>query len=199
MATFGAKHPCFAPFAGEETSTALPSYEGGVVIGPLVSANLTVALASGEIYGDDIKQEQMNEFASGSLPLETVDIEDTVKAKIYGLTPGEDGELGYGANDEAPYGGVAYYKTLLRKGKKLYRAYFYPKAQAAIGNDNASTRGSSITFQTDTTTFTILPPLFPDGKWRYEKTCATEAEAIAWIEGKLNMAQVTPPQEEPEG
>ena len=46
MAQFGAKCPMFAPFK-TEPAAALPTYDTAVTVGALVSANLTVNLASG--------------------------------------------------------------------------------------------------------------------------------------------------------
>ena len=56
MAQFGAKCPMFAPFK-TEPAAALPTYDTAVTVGALVSANLTVNLASGELYADDALKE----------------------------------------------------------------------------------------------------------------------------------------------
>lgn len=187
MAAFGAQFPCFAPFATEETDTTMPTYSPGVTIGELVSANLTITLANGEIWGDDKKIENVNEFASGAIPMETVDMLDSVAEVVYGATVA-DGEVHYKSTDAAPYGGLAYYKSLIRGSKKYYKGYFFPKVQAAVGNDNAQTKGSSITFQTTTTNFTVMAPLFDEGAWMIQSTMETIAEAKAWVKEKLNMA-----------
>ena len=88
MANFGAKYPCFAPFKGVEPTNALPKYDAKVVVGKLVSANLTVNLASGELYVDDALTEQLSEFASGTIAMETDDMLDDVAAVVYGATAG---------------------------------------------------------------------------------------------------------------
>ena len=75
MAGYGAKYPCFAPIATEPEGS-LPTYGAGAYIGKLNLANLTVTLASGEAWGDDELAEQISEFASGSLAMETLDMED---------------------------------------------------------------------------------------------------------------------------
>lgn len=198
MAAFGAQYLCFAPFNGAETNLAMPTYGSGLELGPLVKADLTITLASGEIYGDDIKQEQVDEFAGGSIAIETTDLSDEGKMTLYGLNETEDGEIGYNANDQAPYGGLGYYKVLQRSGRRYYRAIFYPKTQAALTGDNAATRGSSITFQTDTATINVLAPLMPSGCWKYEKTFDTIEEARAYIQQKLNITQDTKPDNPPE-
>ena len=187
MAGFGAMYPCFAPFAADETTTAMPTYSGGVVVGELISANMTVTLASGEIWGDNKKIESISEFASAAIPMETVDMVDASAEVIYGVTV-TDGEAHYKPGDEAPYGGLCYIKNIQRGSKKLFKGYFYPKAQAAVGNDNAQTKGSSITFQTTTTNFSIMAPLYDEGSWLITKTFETLAEAKTWIETKLSMS-----------
>lgn len=175
MAKFGAKYPCFLPNGGSS----------GSVLGKLVSANLTVNLASGELYADDILAEQASEFASGSLAMETDDMTDAVAGVIYGATVA-DGVVTYKSSDTAPYGVLAYYKVLMRSGVKSYQGYCYPRAKAALGNDNAQTKGSSITFQTTQTTFTIMADP-TSGAWRETKSFDTEAAAIAWVKSKVSI------------
>lgn len=175
MAAFGANYPCFKQ---EDKDT-------GVVLGRLVSANLTIQMASGELYADDELAEEVSEFASGSLAMETDDLEDEKAAEIYGCTVSE-GEVTYNKDDTAPYGALGYYKALMRKGKKYYKAFFYPRTRAALGNDNAQTRGNSVTFQTTSTTFTVFCD--DNGDWRVHETFATAAEAKAWLNEKLAIS-----------
>ncbi len=174
MAEFGAKYPCFKPSGAE----------AGLILGKLVAANLTVNLASGELYADDSLAEQLSEFSSGSIAMETDNLADTVASTIYGATV-SGGVVIYNKSDAAPEGVLAYYKDLMIAGVRKYRAYIYPRAKAAIGNDNAQTRGSSITFQTAQTTFTIFDDA--SGNWRKTKEFNTEAEAKAWIDSELSV------------
>ena len=168
MAEFGAKYPCFKP----------SGTNAGVVIGKLVSANLTVNLASGELYADDTLAEQLSEFSSGSIAMETDNMEDSVASAIYGATVAE-GVVTYNKEDTPPEGVLGYYKALMVEGVKKFRAVVYPRAKAAIGNDNAQTRGNSITFNTAQTTFTIFDD--NNGDWRKTKDCDTEAAAKTFI------------------
>lgn len=191
MAQFGAKYPCFAPFVGAEPEDALPKYGEKVVLGRLVAANLTVNLASGELYADDALTEQLSEFASGTIAMETDDMLDDVASVVYGATATEK-KVTYNKGDTAPNGGLAYYKTLMRNGVKFYKGFYYPKARAALGNDNAQTRGNSITFGTNSTTFTVMSA--NNGDWRITETFPTEAEAKAWVDEQLAKAVVTPPE-----
>lgn len=175
MAEFGAKYPCFKS----------NSSNAGVVIGKLVAANLTVNLASGELYADDTLAEQLSEFSSGSIAMETDDMTDENASEIYGATVSE-GLVTYNQGDTPPLGKFAYYKVLMRNGVRKYKGYYYPKVRAALGNDNAQTRGSSITFQTTQTTFTV----FADdaGVWRQTKEFDTEAAAKTWVQTQCSIA-----------
>lgn len=76
MASFGAKYPYFNPVA-EEPEGKLPVYKDQepVRVGRLVKADLTVNLASGKLFADDGLAESVEEFSSGSIAMETDDME----------------------------------------------------------------------------------------------------------------------------
>ena len=183
MASFGAKYPCFNPVA-EEPEGKLPVYKNlePIRIGRLVKADLTVNLASGKLFADDGLAESVDEFSSGSIAMETDDMEDPVAAEVYGCSV-EEKTVHYNVGDDPPAGGLAYYKKLMRRKKVLYRGYFYPLVKAAIGNDTAETKTDSITFGTNNTTFTVFA--CETGDWRFTEEFSTEAEAVAWIKKKL--------------
>lgn len=186
MASFGAKYPHFAKIK-TEPENALPTYEDKVRIGRLVKADLTVNLASGKLFADDELAESVDEFSSGSLAMETDDMEDNVASEVYGATVVEK-EVHYKAGDSAPLGGLAYYKVLMRKGVKFFKGYFYPRVKAVLGNDSAATKADSITFGTTNTTFTIYRANSDD--WRIvSEALTTEAEVKAWVDSKLAAAE----------
>ena len=185
MAQFGAKRPRFAPVA-TTPDNALPTYnfESVVTIGKLVAANLTVTNASGKLYGDDALAEKIDMFASGSLELQTDDKTAEVHAALHGATLDEfEEELTDSDSDVAPRGGLAYYKVLIRNGVRVYQGVFHPLVNAILGNDSAATKGSSITFGTSTTTFTVFR--CNSGAWRIRKEFDSEADVIAWCDEKL--------------
>lgn len=178
MAEFGAKYPCFCKSGAS----------AGVVLGKLVAANLTVTLASGELYADDSLDEQLSEFASGSIAMETNDLSDDNAKEIYGCTVSE-GLVTFNVGDTAPAGCLGYIKTLMRNKQKYYKGVFYPMVRAALGNDNSQTKGSSITFATSQITFTVMAD--NNGDWRKTKTFETETAAKAWLQG---LCSITVPQ-----
>ena len=191
MASFGAKNPYFNTIK-DEPEGALPTYDtaGPVKIGRLVKADLTVSLASGKLYADDELAESVDEFSSGSVAMETDDMVDDVAGKVYGCEVAGK-EVHYKAGDSAPLGGLAYYKVLMRKSVKLFKGYFYPRVKAILGNDSAATKADSITFGTNSTTFTVFRCNSDD--WRITEEFDTEAEAIAWVKEKLTPAAAETP------
>ncbi len=183
MASFGAKYPRFNKIA-EEPENALPKYDpaGPISIGRLVKAELSVSMASGKLYADDQLAEAVDEFVSGSIAMETDEIADAAAGTVYGATV-QDKRVSYKAGDTAPMGGLAYYKVLMRNGKKLFKGFFYPRVKAILGNDTATTKGDSITFGTSATTFTVFS--CNSGDWRITEEFETEAEAKTWVDTQL--------------
>lgn len=192
MASFGAKFPYFCPVA-EEPEGARPIYAGTPVrIGRLVKADLTVNLASGKLFADDVLSESVDEFASGSIAMETDDMVDDIAAVVYGAAV-EDGTVRYNVGDDPPKGGLGYLKKLMRRKTVLYKAYFYPLVKAALGNDTAQTKTDSITFGTASTTFTVFA--CETGAWRDTHETKTEAEALEWLKAQFKTS-AQPPSEE---
>lgn len=85
--------------------------------------------------------------------------------------------------DVAPRGGLCYYKVIIRGGVRYFKGVFHPLVKAILGNDSAATKGSSITFGTSATTFTVFR--CNSGAWRITKEFTTESECIAWCDTKL--------------
>lgn len=175
MAGFGANYPVFCP----------ANADSGVVLGKLVSSNLTVNMASGQLDADDSVAESATEFNSGSIAMQTDDLEDEKASVVYGCTV-KDGLVTYNKDDSAPEGILGYYQTLMRSGVKFFKAFTYPRAKAAIGNINVQTKGSSITFQAANINWTILAD--DNGDWMNHETFATAAEARSWLNDQCKIS-----------
>ena len=185
MASFGAKNPYFCKVK-EEPDGALPTYEGDPVkIGRLVKADLTIQMASGKLFADDGLAESVEEFASGSIAMETDDMLDDVASVVYG-TKVEEKLVRYNTADDPPPGGLAYYKKLMRRRKVFYKCIFFPLVKASLGNDTAQTKTDSITFGTTATTFTVFA--CDNGDWRLTEVFTTEEEALAWVKSRFAPA-----------
>ena len=184
MASFGAKNPYFAPIESEPEG-GLPVYKGEPVkIGRLVKADLTLTMASGKLYADDELAESAEEFVSGSIAMETDDVLDEVASVIYGAAV-KAKTVVYNTCDNTPPGGLTYYKTLMRRGKLVFKGYFYPRVKAALGNDTAQTKADSITFGTSTTNFTVSNA--NNGDWRLTEEFEAEDAALAWVKAMLGF------------
>lgn len=188
MAGFGANYIQFAPFKGAEPAAALPQYDEKVNFGRLVKAELTVTMASGKIYGDDVLDESIDEFVSGSLAVETTDLTLEHEAVIFGSTMSSTSNktLTDSTADTVPYGGIAYIKALIRKGKKVYRGVYLPKVKATFGTDSANTKTDSITMSSTPLTFTVFEAA--TGEWREREEFDTLAAAKTWCDSKLAKA-----------
>jgi hypothetical protein len=184
MAKIGLAYPCWAEIASESTSE-LPTYNTGFAIGKAVRADLAIAFTEGQLYADNVLSEDVSEFSSGTITTETDNLTIAQMGTIYGATI-VDNELGNGADDTPPYGGFGYYQVLMVSGVKKYRAFYYPKVKAKMGDETAQTKGNSITLGTTPIIFTVFKPDY--GKWRYVKEFSTEATAKAYIQSKLNVA-----------
>ena len=194
MAKYGAKRPAFATIKSEPEN-ALPTYDPASIIGRLIKAEITPQFASGKLYADDALAESADEFVSADSTFETDDMTDPVAEKVYGCKVINQ-EVHYKSGDTPPYGGLAFYVTLMRKGVKSFKGYFYPRAKATLGGDSAQTKGDNITFGTTTTKFTITE--CNTGDWKITKEFKTEQQAIAWCDSKLGGTPVPPdPDDDP--
>jgi len=181
MASFGARLPRFAPIKeGADNSTL--AYEKSVLIGRLIKADATPNFASGKLYADDQLAESVEEFVNATIAMETDDITDKVASVIYGATV-KNKEVVYNADDTAPFGGLTYIKVLMRKGKKIFKGFYYPKVKAVLGSDSAQTKGDNITFGTSQTTFTVFQD--DNSDWRFTHEFEKEVEAKKWCKEKL--------------
>jgi hypothetical protein len=184
MASMGLKYVAWAQMATEPTSS-IPTYGSGLVVGKAVSSNLAITNAEGELYANDSLAEYVSEFASAALTMEVDNITLANQATLYGATYSSD-EFQAEATDTAPYGGIGGYQVLIINNVKKYRAWFFPKAKAAIPDWGGTTKGSAISFGTQPMKLRVMKPNY--GPWYYLKEFTTEAAAQAYIDSKLSVA-----------
>lgn len=181
MSKIGCKHMIFKP----------ENAEAGIWLAGLVEANLTLTNATGELYADNIQWEQDEQFASGQLATEIADLTLEKQGTIFGHTYSSEGGLVKNSNDLAPYGKLGYVRTLSRRGVgRVYQGVIFNRAKASEGNDNVSTKGSSIDYQTNPVTFNISPE--DSGAWNATKEFATEADAITYVDTQCSYTAPTP-------
>jgi hypothetical protein len=184
MAKIGFKYLAWGKMATEPT-TAVPTYDPGKVLGKAISSNLAITNSEGTLYGDNEIAEDISEFSSAILSMETDNINLSDQAQLYGAAYIDD-ELQFGANDNAPYGGVGGVQGLSINNVRKFRSWFFPKAKAIVADETDNTKTNSISFGTQPLKMKISKPAF--GLWRYIKEFTTEAAALAYIDTKLGVA-----------
>lgn len=192
MAYTGLKYCVFAPITTEEPFSPIV-YGKGVVLGKMISANITMTRNSDPLYADDAIAESDNSITGGTISLNLDDIDDAARVSAFGvLKEGEPGSETYSeTGDPTPYGGLGYIRVRKRKGVTSYVAYWVHKCQIAINTDSANTKGSTITWQTPTVDGTIMaayPNADKKARFRDDASFATQADAYSWINEKAGIA-----------
>lgn len=177
MAKVGLKHLVFGEL-NEENNT----YESAKKLGGAIKADVSITRNDVTLYADDVVAETDKTFSKGSISVETDDISQENLVSLLGHKV-VDGEMVCGADDQAPYVGFGFYGTKKVKGKLKYRAVFFVKVQFGEPNDSNSTKGETVTFNSETIEGTIMQNR--NQVWKMEQTFDTEEEAIAYIDGKF--------------
>lgn len=193
MATIGLRKPYVGVY--NDNSDGTISYTDGQVLAKAVELSASIEANSDNIlYADDGAAEVDNSFSGGELSITTDDLETDASALILGITPKSitiDGntydELVYDENVISPDMGFGVVIPKMKNGIRKYRAVFFHKIKFTIPEEAATTQGESIEWQTPELTATIMRDDTSGRAWKSETTVATEAEALAYIKGKLEM------------
>jgi len=171
-----------------EPEKSLPVYETGMMLEELAKATVNLTFVKGESYGDNKKFETPSEFSSGTCTIETLGMTAAQESYIYGSRL-EEGTLVRRGNDQPPLVGFAFYTTLYsdKTKKTTYEAHFFPKASAVPGNDDYSTKGSSITLKNKQTTFNLF--LANNDAYEIKKEFDSESDADAYCRSVLNIGE----------
>ena len=194
MAKYGAKYPRFAPFAetDAETDSAYPKYGTPVTLAELVSVADAPTYNEAKQYGDDQLVEYASEFKEASLDFEITEIDNATAKIIYGAQESTGGDsngkdLMFGAGDNAPFGGIAFYVSKLRNNVKKYQGVYYPKCKASMQGETYTTKGESIAFVNAKAKFMAYAPKYD--KWKVlSPDFTSESEAKAWVDEKIKSA-----------
>lgn len=185
----GMEKSYFFPITSEPAG-AKPVYAAALDMGHAVKAVLSVTTVSASIPGDNIVQEEVEEFVGGQLDAETTMDSLAINAKIYGHKyTDEEGEVS-SSGDSSINGGYAFIQHIMLKGKtKVYRATCLRKVCAMSGNEkqqaNTKTPGN-ITFANNAISYKIMPD--KTGAWRNRHEFPTISEAEAYITSFFSAA-----------
>lgn len=185
MAKIGLKYPVY------KTATS----QG--VIGKAIQADISISVNDVKLYADDGIAESDKSFQNGTITLGIDDLSDTIQTAFLGHKV-SDGEITAAGADASPFVSIGFYGVKMVKGVRKYRAIWLPKVQFAEPSDTNATKGDNIAFATPVLEGTIM--LDDNGDWKKEKTFATEADAIAYLQNKSGVKpQCTKPTATPGG
>ncbi len=186
MAKIGLKHIVAAPLKDGGT------YDKGYLVAKAIKASVNSNSNDVKLYADDGVAESDKSFKDGTLSLNVDDLTQKVYADMLGHKYTAADESGSkpetvtaSANDIAPYLGIGFYGAVKRNNKVSYLAKWLKKVQFSEPNDETETKGETVNFQTPTIEGTVFPA--DDGEWKEQAEFATEAEAIAWVDGKAGI------------
>lgn len=192
MATYGAKHIQWAPFAAtspDESASALPKYGEPVNLGSLQKVTDSPSYNEGKIYGDDALDEYVSEFKECTVDVEITELSNAVASAVTGAkidTGSTDTEkdLHFNSSDEAPYGGLAFYVKKIVNKAVVYQGIYYTKLKATMQGEEFTTKGDSITLTGGKLHF--LASTSANGDWKIKsENLTTEAAAKSWVEEKI--------------
>lgn len=182
---YGAKMLQWALFAAEnaEPVGAVPIYGSPVNLGALNKVTDSPSFNEAKGYGDNALKVHVNEFKECTVDVEITDLSNTNAAAVFGATidTAGEGDLHFGAEDNAPYGGLGFYiNKMLDGNKKVYQGIFFPKVKAAMQGEEYTTKGDTITLTNSKIHF--VAAACNSGDWKIlSKDFTTEAEAAAWV------------------
>ena len=189
MARIGLKGLTCATVSGGGAGSAV-TYTGGTTVADLmISADVTLNREDAKLYADDRAVERANGMTGGSISTELAHIPDSLKTKLLGVTVSS--KVATYTASESPYVGFGYIVGEMVGGVKSYKAYWFPKVQFGLDNDNARTKGESTEFQTNTLTGEILGVVTSSGgpiEFFYTDTETTEAAARTWLNGQAGIS-----------
>lgn len=190
MAKIGLKYPVYA--LATEVGSAV-SYTYGAVLAKAISANINITTNDVKLYADDAICESDHSFSSGTISITIDDLSDAAKKAILGYTEGATIDASAGTkemkasgNDSPAYVGFGFYGKKVVAGAKRWRAIWLKKVQFKEPTDELATKGETTEFGTTTLEGTIM--VAADDYWKEEATFDTEAEAIAFLNGKSGIS-----------
>lgn len=195
MAFVGLQYAVAAPIE-TETPGAPITYKPGLVIGKMIGANINYTRNSDPLYADDTIAEDDNSVVGGTISVNVDDLTDEAQVAVAGLVEEEAEDAGpkvyRETGDASPYVGVGYMRVRRKAGVTSYVAYWVHKCLLAVTQEQAQTKGQTISWQTPTLEGQIMGVVInADGKtdFRIHTTFTTQAEAKAWLDERANIVK----------
>jgi phi13 family phage major tail protein len=175
------KYPVYALYSD---ITGVPTYSNGKVMAKAIDVNVTWTKNNVEVHADGDVVESDYSIQYGTETIGVHQLTDAIRAELLGHSI-VDGAVVIAENDEAPYVGHGFYAETKIDGETKYRAVWYGKVKYGDPNESARTKGQSTEFQTPTLEGRIVKAV--NGRFCETKTFETEAEAVAYLNGKAGI------------
>lgn len=130
------------------------AYEESERVQDLIEVGITPSTDSAELYADDSMIESVTTLSSYDISIDLADISPEIQGKLLGQTVNEEGMVFSSADLNAPYFGISF-KAERSDGTFEHRQMF--KVRFAPADDNYTTKGDSVDFQTRSITGTAMP------------------------------------------
>lgn len=193
MASIGLTGFWIAPYIENATHDGY-SYEGRKKVAKAVEADVSYTVAEASFYADNAKDDEVRAVTGVDVTLTPNDVsidweEELGLADTTVSINGEDVEVRALRSDtESGFRGLAYIENTRESGTEKYAVRFFPKVKFHPADSrNTSTKGESISFNTQT----IVATGFADVKGNLElfpkNRFATEALAVTYIEGLFGI------------
>lgn len=170
------------------------SYTGVRKLGRSVSMSIDVSTSDdNDFYADDQLAETVGggTFTSGTGSCEIDGLTPEEEAFVMGLKDGNSIDTvetyQYDQEMDPPYLGLGAMKKVQRDGKSYWKAIVLKKIKFKVPNDDATTQGDSVDWQTQTLDYNILRDDSAKKAWKImPKTLfTTESEAVTFIKKVL--------------
>lgn len=200
MAKIGVSKPKFAKYS---ESNGVVTYSDGGSLGKMVNVDVSIDSSDdNNFYADNGIAETDRQFSGGTFTANTDDLSHEVSKAILGLREQELGEITgvtdtevkeliYDDDQVMPYLGLGFIIKKKVKGVTKWRAVILTKAMFSVPNDAATTQGETIDWQTEELSATIMRDDTEKHAWKKEATFTTEAQAEAYLNNRLNIAEVS--------
>lgn len=197
MAIIGCSYLKYAKYANNQGTV---SYSDGGTAAKLVSVNVALDSASNnDFYADNSIDETDKVFSGGTLTVKTNDLTDAVSKELLGLqdqaiesitgiTDSSVKELLFDDRQVVPYLGIGMIIKHQRAGATVWTGIVLTKVQFAVPNNAAETQGKQISWQTPELVGSIMRDDSTYRAWKKQATFTTEAQAILYVNTRLNIA-----------
>ncbi len=195
MARVGLPYSVFAPITTETPGAAMV-YGTPSIFNHPIEANVSYEISDNPLHGGDVIAENDNSITGGSLSFNHTHLTPEDKAALLGHVKSGNAPDDYyeeGASP-SPTGGFGYITAEIEKNVRKWYGYWIHKTQLGMSEDNATTKGDAIDWQTPTLNGPIMGVSLDNTgliSFRRYKVFTTMAEAKTWINNLAGVNEFT--------